>query len=83
MDRQLKQAEEKTSKRMKAMPKRYRSIYQRAFSGKASPREAIKAFCLECVGWQREEIKKCTCSACPLYAYRPYQSSSGSPREPP
>lgn len=55
------------------MPKLYQHGYERALRGKASPRQAIKAFCLECVGYERNEITQCTDTGCPLYRYRPYQ----------
>jgi hypothetical protein len=55
------------------IPKLYRSGYERALSGKASPRQAIKAFCLECVGYERNEITQCADTGCPLYHYRPFQ----------
>ena len=71
----------KILKRLDAIPQKYRNIYIKAFSGKASPRQAIKAFCLECVYWQKEEIRKCTCPACPLYRLRPYQQSASLPRQ--
>lgn len=35
-----------------------------------SPLKAIKLFCLECCGYQRDEVKSCTASACPLYCFR-------------
>ena len=45
-----------------------------AFSGSASPRKAIKAMCLSCVGYDRQEIQNCTGFGCPLWAYRPFQA---------
>ena len=54
------------------MPRIYRATYRKAMSGK-SLRAAVNSFCLECVGWQREEVRLCTSPACPLYPYRPYQ----------
>jgi hypothetical protein len=54
------------------MPKSCRAAYLKATCGKASPRMAIKAFCLECCGWQRKEVRLCTGLACPLWAYRPF-----------
>lgn len=44
-----------------------------AFSGSASPRKAIKAMCLSCVGFERKEITNCSSFACPLWEYRPFQ----------
>lgn len=51
----------------------YRSIMQRAYSGTASPRSAIKAQCLHCVGFVRADVTHCAGYSCPLWAYRPYQ----------
>jgi len=48
-------------------------ILKRAYAGSASPRQAIKAFCLQCVGYQRQDVAGCTAVACPLHKYRPYQ----------
>ena len=44
-----------------------------AFSGSASPRKAIKAQCLMCVGYDRDDIRNCTAYGCALWAYRPFQ----------
>jgi hypothetical protein len=52
----------------------YRAQIKRAFEGKSSPRAAIKAKCLGCSNWQREEITHCQVTLCELHAYRPYQS---------
>jgi hypothetical protein len=60
-------------KRFDEMPPRYRKIYLRAVRGK-SVRAAVRAFCLECFGWERGEIAGCTSPACPLYPYRPYRA---------
>jgi hypothetical protein len=32
--------------------------------------KAIKAKCMDCSCWQREEITNCTVKLCPLYPYR-------------
>ena len=67
----MKFAPEKIAKRRADMPRAYRKNYDRAMSGQ-SRRAAIRAQCLECVQWQREEIKLCPAVACPMYPYRPY-----------
>ena len=54
-------------------PVKYRGTYKKAMTGK-SLRAAVNAFCLECVFWQREEVKLCTSPTCPLYPYRPYKN---------
>lgn len=57
------------------IPDIYKAAYDKAMEGK-SKTAAIKAFCLECICWQREGIRKCTATACPLYPYRPYKFES-------
>jgi hypothetical protein len=60
------------------LPSSVKRIVARALAGTASPRAAIKAKCLECVGFVRADITTCTAApgrraACPLWPYRPYQ----------
>ncbi len=55
------------------MPCIYKTGYLAAVSGKASPRNAIKAFCLECMGYVRGEVTNCDTIDCPLNLYRPYR----------
>jgi hypothetical protein len=52
------------------IPAKYEKLYNRAMSGK-SRKAAIRAFCLECVGWSEYEVSVCTYPDCPLYPYRP------------
>ena len=54
------------------LPEAYTKIYNKAVSGK-SRNAAIKAFCLECCAYEREEVHHCSDPHCPLYKYRPYQ----------
>ncbi len=61
------------AERAKQMPKSCLATYLKATRGKASPRAAIKAFCTECVGWNRQEVHRCTATACPLWMYRPFR----------
>ena len=60
------------AKRLAEMSSPCRMTYVRAMGGK-SLKAAVKAFCMECVGWQREEVRLCTALACPLYPYRPFR----------
>lgn len=55
------------------VPVKYRQLVERATSGEASPRSAVKAHCLVCVGFVREEVTRCAVHRCPLWRYRPYQ----------
>jgi hypothetical protein len=59
--------------RADSCPKSRREGYLRAAGGIATPREAIKAFCLECVNWSDDEVRQCPAGACSLWLYRPYQ----------
>jgi hypothetical protein len=70
--------EQKINKRLADIPKVYRKIYEKAVAGN-SKAAAIKAFCLECCMWQKNEIINCTSLACPLFAYRPLFKSSKPP----
>ena len=63
-------------RRLSAMPTNYRQTYIRAVRGK-SPTAGLKAFCLECAGWDRAMITLCTDEGCPLWPYRPYQGLRG------
>jgi hypothetical protein len=54
-------------------PESVKNALREAFSGSASPRKAIKAMCLACVGYDRQEIKNCSAHGCPLWKYRPFQ----------
>ncbi len=60
---------------LSSAPQSSEGTLRRAFSGSASPRGAIKAQCLLCVGFDRNEVKNCSGYSCPLWAYRPYQDA--------
>jgi len=64
--------EAKVVARTADMPERCRRGYLRAMGGKSRP-ASNKAFCLECVSWEREEVRLCTAPACPLWPYRPFK----------
>ncbi|MCD8238779.1 MAG: hypothetical protein LUC92_05535 [Clostridiales bacterium] len=36
----------------------------------ASPLKAIRAKCLDCCCWQKNEVKLCTAEDCPLHPFR-------------
>ena len=61
-------------KRLEEMPSIYRMNYLKAMRG-GSKVAALKAFCLECVGWERVEIERCTDLGCPIY---PQRAKSGA-----
>ena len=49
----------------------YHGIYLRAYAGQ-SRAAAVQAFCLRCTGDKRDEVRRCSSYACPLWPYRPY-----------
>ena len=59
------------ARRLSDMPETCRRTYLRAMQGR-SMSAAVKAFCMECVSWDRSEVARCTAPACPLYPYRPF-----------
>lgn len=65
----------KRAQRLETCPVSARTLLTRCWSKNASPRQAIKAFCHECQGYDRLAITQCSAPACPLYEYRPYQRS--------
>ena len=56
--------------RLRQIPRHLRTWYQKACEGR-SLRAAVNAFCIECCGWDRGEVSRCTARACPLHGYRP------------
>jgi hypothetical protein len=48
------------------IPVRFRPLYLRAIHGK-SRRDAMEAFCAECLGWSSEA---CGETSCPLHRFR-------------
>lgn len=63
----------KRAGRLATTPPSFKSLFVAAWAGKCSPRQAIKAQCAECVGFDRQAIVECACHACPLWAFRPFQ----------
>ena len=55
------------------VPERLTPI-EKAKRNPKSLRLAVTAFCWSCVGGNRNDVRSCTATECPLYALRPYQS---------
>lgn len=56
------------------VPAKFATLAARALQGgKLSPREHIKAKCLECSNWQVGEVAGCRVWRCPLHSIRPYR----------
>ena len=56
-------------RRLGEVPSATRSRYVSAWAGR-SRKAAIRMHCLECVGWNAAEVRRCTSPTCALYAYR-------------
>jgi hypothetical protein len=66
-------------RRFKQVAEHYPSrmgLFRKVYHGQASPRQCIKAFCLECNGWEEPAIRDCTATACPIWRLRPYQAAT-------
>ena len=71
--------ETQIAKRRAEMPRSLRACYDKAVSGR-SRKAAMRAFCLECCGYEIREVFLCTDLGCPLYPYRPRSRvSQGAP----
>lgn len=70
--------DEVVKKRVAEAGQLYRVTMLKAYEGDCSPRQAIKAQCLSCVGFDRQSITHCTGYSCPLWAFRPYQKEGDS-----
>lgn len=68
--------DQQTARVISLAPETCRGTLSRAFTGSASPREAIKATCLACVGFDRSSVRDCTGWSCPLWKYRPFQEGA-------
>ncbi len=51
------------------VPKSFQAAYIRAVSGN-SRKAVIRCGCLQCVGWNAAEVKKCTAPRCIYYKFR-------------
>jgi hypothetical protein len=65
----------KRAGRLATTPESAKGHFVAAWAGKCSPRRAIKAQCLECIGFDRDAITGCISYACPLWNFRPFQKS--------
>lgn len=68
----------KRADRIQTAPESFRKLLTQSLSGKCSPRQAIKAQCAECNGFDRHAIADCACWACPLWAFRPFQKGKAN-----
>lgn len=55
-----------------SVPEKHKIATRRALLGQITRSTAIRVKCLQCSGYQREEISVCTVSTCALWPVRPY-----------
>lgn len=60
--------------------KKYMPLADKIANG--SKAAAIKLNCLQCCGFEKKEVKYCTCTDCPMFTFRPYRSKSKSKKIP-
>lgn len=56
-------------------------ILERAFAKKGGRSNAIKAKCLACSNFVRDEVRHCSATTCPLHPWRPFQLKPGAAPE--
>src|SRR5688500_6074112 len=73
------------AKMIDAAPQSAKNTLRKAFSGTGGARNAVKAMCLTCMGYDRNAVKTCTGYSCPLWAFRPYteKARTGIGADPP
>lgn len=72
----MKKAKLRQAQKLATIPNLYHGAYRKNYLKaieEKSLRAAVNAMCLECICWQREEVKYCTDYSCPLWPIRPYQ----------
>lgn len=56
-------------------PALYVDIQKRALAGIGGRSNAIKANCLQCQGWKKQEVRECAVVDCCLWRFRPYRNA--------
>ena len=60
-----------------SVPLKYQALFHRVRAAESkSKADAVKAMCLECVGFKYKRVAGCTAPRCPLYNVRPYRKKS-------
>lgn len=67
-------------RRLQTIPLSCRGLFERVYGlnplKKATPRQRVKAQCLECMGFDRAAIAGCPCFACSLWEIRPFRAKT-------
>jgi hypothetical protein len=70
---EIEKLEEKKRSPWKKVPPRLYSLFYSILKKEKSLTKRIKAKCLDCSSYQKDEITNCNIEFCPLYQVRPYQ----------
>lgn len=74
----LAEFDEQVKKRLREIQSRTPVLYPlfyRVYARQTGLAKAVKAKCLDCACWQRQEITFCRVTTCPLHAFRPFQKA--------
>lgn len=71
------QAQKRLNRIKTENPSRF-GLFERVYSGKHTRNQAIKAQCLECVGFDSVAVRECGDRLCPLWKFRPFQAKEAS-----
>ena len=52
------------------------ALFRRVYDGKANKSQCIKAFCLDCMGFDSVAVRECGDRVCPLWRHRPFQTKT-------
>ena len=52
------------------------ALFERVYAGKANKSQCIKAFCLDCMGFDSVAVRECGDRLCPLWRHRPFQQKT-------
>ena len=69
-----KEGQNRVAKYLEGVPVSARGVVSRAHMKTGGRMNAIKAKCLDCSNWQRDEIAECRVLTCPLHPWRPFQA---------
>ena len=57
-------------------PAALQPLIDRIIAPRGNLKAAVKLNCLQCCGYARKEVSRCSAFACPLYRFRPYQNGT-------
>ena len=69
----LKLSSDHYEKILSNIPETMQRPFKSSYLGKKCFPDIIKAKCLDCSGYERQEVKNCTVTSCPIWRFRPYK----------